>query len=486
MNFPLLSVFLTLLIASALISMIGCGGSSGGGGGDRISIQGYVSESRGGPALSGSKVYLDDDSDSDTTESDGYYTVSLEEGTFYDLLADKTGYAQSKIQQLWVMKSDDIPDYPNLNMVQMKAFNPDWEVEAPTISVSGVERGETVSGTVNLDIEVEGANPILLIQVRAGDLQGDPLDFVSDSDTMSYSWDTTTTCPGDNFVLITAYDVNYNCTQYFIPVVVATGNETAPSSQIEGIYAYSMTFERDLEVFAKERTAKFKKLNSNSNPYIVQAPNGSKVDLSKAPQNASVIVYVEWTPDDTATGYRIYRATSSTQDPVLVGEVPGGDTYWYYDYSADLKIGKKYYYYVSAYNTGGEGPLTETDPFTVLGRFVVNLKSPSDGSTGVSTTPTFKWEINDTIGDTQRYIPYAMGQNDEGLYWYAQVSDTTSVDYSDGIHSYPLMNATVYEWDMYYCYALGSLDSDDYYRAVSYANPNQMSTNGAFTFTTEE
>ena len=71
-------------------------------------------------------------------------------------------------------------------------------------------------------------------------------------------------------------------------------------------------------------------------------------------KNKSYGMYISWEDVPKASGYYIYRKSSSDGTYELIDEVEGGDTTEYKDKSIAFKNGKNYYYTVCAYITKGQ------------------------------------------------------------------------------------------------------------------------------------
>lgn len=483
-----------LLCVTFALAAVSCGGGGGGGGGssssDNASIEGYVTKSNGGPAVEGSSIQASSRNttspraSSTTTDNYGAYSLSLSAGS-YDIVASKSGYAQSKIQDFDVSAGES---YSGVNLIQMPIFNPDRVAEAPTISVTGLSDGDIVSAEdgIQAEISVSGSNPIHLIEARIGNRTSVADGAAYDSNTLSFSYGGpgSSLPPGETYLYVTAYDVNHNRSEVTIDFTsISSGNSDLDSPF--PAYAYALTFSRDLGWFIKERTRFFEENKLAGDPYILKLPGGHSVDLRVTPSNATIINYVTWTAVDGAEGYRIYRSENSGAYELIGDSVVGSFT-CFYDTDPELSTNQTYQYKIAAFDSNGEGDSDSTPKVKVLNRFVVNLSSPADEATDVSTTPTFSWDVVSSAGVTQEYQIGVLGYNDEyedstDFVWNATVNDDTSasgatLDYN-----------TVYRWDLYYCVGKGSYNEDiQDYLAFSYASPGGNSTTGSYTFTTEK
>jgi len=481
--------FTAILLVLTFLILSGCGGETsredggGGGGGEPGTVSGYVSQSNGGPALSGSTVTStarDGSRDTATTDENGYYILNVTSGKV-DVEANKSGYAASKAQEVILSGQSG----KTVNLIQKPLFNNSWSVTAPTISVSGVSADETVSGIVRITVTVTADNPVKDISVFVGNYASAPSFWKEDSNTYSFDWDVNETPgnPNSSYLHFVAYDINFNRTQMTMPVKISQGSGSAPSTGPLLVVNYFLTFGLDVGEFSTRRAERFKQLKIKKNPYLVEYAPGKKFDLRSIPQNTSIFGIVEWEGVSDAGGYSIYRRTSSETVFRLVGDVPATGDFFetFYDLDPTLTPGQTYQYSVSAYNINGEGPNTDsTAEVTILEAFHVNLISPSDNETNVSTSPTFTWSPSKIVGESQLYSLGVLGVNDDQFSFEDDLTDVTS---STGAS---LTNNKVYEWDLYLCVAVGSYDYlIDNYLAQSYPNPVSTSTNGSFIFTTE-
>ena len=481
-NFKLLTAIIMISVAVLLLS--GCGGgetSRDDGGGDVSgTINGYVTQSNGGPALSGTVLTTtakNGEKATATTDGNGYYSMSLSSGTF-DVTASRSGYAESKAQDVIF----DSQTGKRLNLIQMPVFNNDWAVSAPTISVSGVSANSTVSGTVNVSINATGANAIKNIYVRIGNKANDPDFSTTDGNSLSFSWNVSDMPgnPNSTYLYIVSYDVNHNRSEMTIPLTISQGSGNPPVVGPVYVLASSLTFAEDAQEMGIKRAEMYKKLKINKDPYLIEYGKGRSFDTRVAPPNATIVGIVEWEPVSGAKGYSIYRKESSGTVFQLVGDITGGDYSYFYDFDAQLTPGTTYQYSVSAFNENGEGPNVDSEEITVLEKFEVQLVSPYDKQHNVSTSPTFSWTASQSIGEVQQYYVGALGINDDYFAFEQQVENTTSVSGAS------LENNKLYEWDIYY--ALAAADYDSYfgfYRAQSFPNLSRTSSNGSFTFTTQ-
>ncbi|MHC9544873.1 MAG: S8 family serine peptidase [Vulcanimicrobiota bacterium] len=442
--------------------------------GTAVNVSGYVIESAGGPAVPGSVLTISGQSRAIWTDAAGSFTLSIKEGA-YDITAEKEGFAESRWQNLTV----DENGADRLWIHQPRVFCSDWKAEAPLIKISGIESGAKLSGTIDISVTVTGSNPVSMIKLNLGNFQQEPLKSVDNSDTLSFSWDTSELPDGLTYIQVTAVDINYNNTRLKVPVIL---ENKAVDESLPGVatiinnycYTYAACYDHDLR--------------SGQVMYRNALP-------ARAPADTTISSSLSWTAVEGARGYRIYRAQNSLDAPVLIDEVLGNESVRYRDFDPTLASGQTLYYYISAFNNAGEGEKTAVQPLTVLDRFTVRLKSPCDAAAAVSAKkPVFEWEISGPVGDVQKYHLVLMGYNDaKGEFtWETDIENATTASFSED-----LLPAEVYHWDIIDAYAGKDYVSDGVYRSMSlpglikidpYSDETAFVTsseNGEFTFTTD-
>ena len=468
----LLKISILIMALMIFACLAGCGKSDDET--NKTEVSGYVMESKGGPAVTGTVLTVKSKDVNTQTDSNGQYSLNLEKGT-YDIVVDKDGYAQFKYQDLQVGDAD----ITKLVMYQPKIFCSDWEATAPTITVKGITSGQKLSGKVDVEVKVTASHPVSAINFRFGNTLQTPVETKLEGDTLSFTWDTTTLPDGENFVHISTYDINYNHTMMKIPVNLVNNiqGESLPS-KVTGVdprcYTYAQFYEYDLS--REQALGKAKK-------------------TVKAPANTTITVSLGWDKVEDALGYKVYRAESSDETPELVCVVYGVDNYRFIDNDPEIEIGKTYYYYVSSFNRAGETEKTAGPGVTVLDRFTVNLKTPVNNAGGVTTqTPKFEWEINKAVGDEQVYRIVLLAFNDgkDNFTWDYEVKNTTSVTFNG-----ELAPAAVYQWDVLNAHAgKDYIQEANTYRSISFPTKLKIdpyvgfpgfvtsSENGSFLFTT--
>src|SRR5207247_4510549 len=114
------------------------------------SVGGCVTDSRAGAAVAGATITASPGGKgtTTTTDSQGAYSLSLLPGT-YDITATKSGMAASKFQSVVVGGMAARAD-----LIMRSVFDPTKPIVAPTIAVSGLTPGQTVTGTISFTATV--------------------------------------------------------------------------------------------------------------------------------------------------------------------------------------------------------------------------------------------------------------------------------------------------------------------------------------------
>ncbi len=422
----------------------------------KAAIAGYVINSGAGEAVADTTIYVYDAGTGDlvstvASDVDGSYLVKVPEGT-YDLKLQKEGYAGSQVLNVRTKDNYTTP----LNIIQRKAFNPEWPTTPPNVSLEGVADGEVfdaANGFIPYRIASTPADNLdtTLIYAALGKTPGSG--FVTglrdlfqnvDDTGMRYLDPLDYAAFGDTTFQVVVYDNNGNRTQLIRYITVAAnfpgGNELV-----------SPELRRVLSVT----------LGKNVGFY--------RIDPQTAPTGGNLFVYVIWEPkfdysdfpNDAPAGYRIYRSFDG-ENYAPIATVNIGTTL-FIDSSPDLEIGKTVYYKVSAFVGDDESEPSNALSATPLDIFSVNLLSPADYETNVPTTPTFSWEMSD-VGN-YRYVGIAVWDTLTGQsailasgaqpFLVNRTSYTWNEDGAfDGSNWYELQSGRSYEWEAYEAYAV--------------------------------
>ncbi len=407
-------------------------------------VSGVVTDSRGGSAVDGANVTAA--SASAITNAQGQYALSLNSGT-YDILAAKPGMAASKLQSVVVQAGQTT----TANLIMRTVFDSTRPVSAPTISVSGLSQGQTVTGTVSFTINVTASNPVRRIDLRASNMDAFSRFPIEDSSAATVTLNSTFLANGPSFVDIIAYDLNQNAAELIIGFTVNNGVAGGPPATPTGLTLTAVTTGQSLSLFRTQRAELFSKLGVRENPNTLTVPGRAPINLLTAPANATLFVEAAWNAVAGAVGYKVYRSFSAAGPFVQVAQM---NSTLYDDADPSLTPGVTVHYRVSAFNAGGESPQTAAVAVTPLAAFNLNVASPTNNATGVLTTPTFTWTPTALVGAERRYDIFVLGLNDPGLAWFTSgfsIVNSTSIAYGTGgtVSVFPLQRAKVYQWDIY-------------------------------------
>ena len=498
-------------LPAAVVALIGASACTGGGGAVGISpscaptpimgISGCVSNTRGGPAVVGATITAAGTFKvAATTDAQGAYALSLNPGT-YDIVASKPGMAASKFQGVVVQAGQTTA----ANLIMRTVFDPTKLVAAPTISVSGLISGETVTGSRTLSVSVAAGNPVREIDMRTSNMNTGPQFSTPDSSTTTFTFNSALLANGPAFVDIIAYDFNYNIAEVVINFIVSNAPSGAPPSTPTGLTLVAVTTGQSLSLFTAQRASTFSQLGIPQDPTLLVV-DGQSINLLAAPPDSTLFVQASWNAVAGVT-YKIYRSFSAAGPFVVVAQrnTTAAPQQVYADADPSLAPGLPVYYQVSAVNSGGESAPTAAVSVTPLPAFNLNLTSPANNTTGVSftpTPPTFTWTPTALVGDHQSYDIYVWGLNDSTFSWRTTgldpslpgvIVDTTTISYGSIGTSTPLQAGKVYQWDIYAAQAQ-TVYIQNVSRAVAVANQSSNSTtvfnlptgslNGPFKLTT--
>lgn len=444
-------------------------------------ISAYVSEYQGGEALAGATVTYGDQTE--VTDENGYFFMLIEDGTESALTVTKEDYATTVVQNFTVVNGEaqlfEIPVRP--------LFNPTQPKTPPTLTVTGLEDGATVSGDLTITVNMTSdAAPFALYSYISTLARTPRTNVAYDRDTTTFTVDTTNYQNGPNYLRILAYDYNGNGTILFVPFVIDNVvDDIELPGPIEMHAIESFTFGIKVGYYSKQRDYLCEKAPSSMR--LLARPNGAPIDLNTVPADTTFYTTIMWTPAANANGYSLYRSFDGNNYTWIGNMV----TTTYSDYSPLLTPGQKVWYKIEPYNSFGKGEAAIRSIET-LPSYKIFLKTPQNKSNNVSLTPTFTWEIQAT----------GTFPADTDFYHIVTVYDATNYQILEALaganyYVYPgqLSPGYVYSWDIYasnaelylpdpvgYSYACSFGGGYDYWNDLEYGQPG--SVNGEFYFTT--
>ena len=185
---------------------------------------------------------------------------------------------------------------------------------------------------------------------------------------------------------------------------------------------------------------------------------GQEADIPQTPllhPQASAIpqqnaIRIEWDPntEENLAGYRIYRSTSAKEEDFQTIAAASEQDSYYED--ADVSIGIKYYYRISAFDDmENESDKSDAVDYTLLEKPA--LIEPADQAVINTTTPTFEWL---DVSGASSYVIHVYSRavdvntwqetwNSEKIYPYQNLCKT----YNDDNRALkPLKSGMTYKW----------------------------------------
>ncbi len=358
------------------------------------------------------------------TDAQGRYELVVPKGR-YVVEASKDGFAGSRVEGV------DVTSTVRMDLIQKPAFNKEWSVTPPDVSLWIEDLHDPAAGAytgpIDFRVDVAGDNDIQLIYAAlgktpgagwttgtrlvysntytTGDAQLDPAAFGAEG------WTT---------FEVVVYDQNDNRTHHIRPLYIEP-QEGAALRPAPAMTALAVTVSKQLAFYGGAMTI---------------ATGRGEVEIQAAPSGANLYVELRWgaAPDDGTvggagiSGYRIYRRLQGEADYRPLATVAAGDAvfdegvlqyYLFRDSSPQLRAGLTAHYQVRAY-VGEEESAAVDASCTPLGTWDVRLLGPGEGEVGVSTTPTFTWEPTRLVGNDQVYTVWIW---DLALGYWAYLSD---------------------------------------------------------------
>src|SRR5437867_2064643 len=274
------------------------------------SVVGCVTDSRGGSAVAGATITASPagtttTTGTTTTDSQGRYTLSLSPGT-YDVTASMPGKAASKFQSVIVQSGQTTA----ANLIMPNVFDPaNPNVSAPTISVTGLNPGQDVVGTISFTVSVTAvSNPVRRIDLRTSNMNALPQASVADMESATFTLNSTLLANGAAFVDIITYDLNQNVAELVVGFKVNNAvSGSAPATP--GVFLVAVTTGQSLGLFSAQRAQRFSALRLTQDPNLIKV-NGRSLNLLTAPSNSTLFVQVQWS-NVGAVGYKVFRSFSA-------------------------------------------------------------------------------------------------------------------------------------------------------------------------------
>ena len=384
-----------------------------------------VTEGRGGPSLTDYSYVMEDE----------------------DLIVTKEGYTFARIQSYNKEYSYEVP-------LRKTNANPDWD-NPPKLIFTGLTAGETYTGNLDFDIEVDvGNDDALVYYVYLGGEQRYPYwDFGVDTPTGEISIDTTSFPAEETYIRVLAYTTSENCVLTIIPIVINNeATHTELPGEIPSVNAIAYTLSENAFMYGD-----------------IITPEGDTIRSEDLPADITLYNRITWTDAPNASGYRVYRSFNDEENYRLIGLVDSLKRYD--DYSPELEVGKVTYYKIVPYNSYGENTEAAVvrKVISVPGPEVV-LLTPDNNAKNVALDTKYTWEINYKDGEKFADFVEIKGEVEEGdyeiidtrfIFWIWDLTTTNiyfnsaarNVPYAEGIFEYTLRAPVlkpgmIYSWDV--------------------------------------
>jgi hypothetical protein len=457
--------------------------------GQRGNLSDTVVESLGGSAVSNASVSINGTGKTALTDDTGFFSIkNIPIGT-YDVIISKNGNAGSKLQAVEILDGFTT----KVELVDTAYDFSSSLTTPPTISISGMVKGGSYSGTLSITVNVDAGSCSVLgnsshssIYLKTG-YTGIKEDGYSNNNSLIYNLDTSKYPSGPINIKVVSYDINNNRSELNIPVNISGSSGSVPS--VKPDYRYydieADTYGSSLEIYKQTKKSfnflpdnRLNKLNSST---LMNAPNNSTIMVK-----FWLYVYDSY----NTKGITILRSTSQNGSYVEVGktnytisQVYNYSTYYFYflaDYSSDLTPGNTYWYKIAYYNSSGTGTFSDPVSVLILPNYNLDLVSPSNNSVITSNSTSLTW-VTSSIAGADRYD-------------WVQVRDILSntIVYETPSDS-PLVNSTRYTlsslaynkqyiWDV--TQSTFQYKNSNYVYSVSLPSSGGNSSNGAFSFST--
>jgi hypothetical protein len=438
-----------------------------------FSLQGRVVDSIGGAGVGDAPVVLEGSVYTAQTDPDGFFSFTNILTGVYDIIVSGNNRAGARLAQVHVNNSD-----ADVVIVQPKYGWLQTATTPPVILVKGIEHGKEYNGLIPINVIVRpGSCPVQAtefhksIYLKIGTTAMSYFEVAnSDTEILSYVWNTSLLPAGTAIVKVVAYDTNNNRSELDTPVTISPGPGQVPGlAPVEDFYyIVANTYGRSMEI---------------TRAY----PVFPVTELKSFPSNRAIpdsTMIVEFNVAKYYNGVTVYKSPALDGAYSLLGQTSFTESgeYKCIDYSPDLVPGTVYYK-LAYFNRYGSGPQTGPIPVRILPTYSLDLVSPANNSNVTDTTPTITWTC----------VPFLDAQRTDWII-ASNVLDATIVAYSFVMDQMEfvlpdLAYNNTYEWDIRSFYQY--VNSQKTANVLSRSFPRgrgayDFSSNGAFYFTVVE
>ena len=185
-------------------------------------ITGRITDGRSGsPAKLATVTLVKDGTGLYNTVADpeGWYSLPVKAGEEVELIAAKEGFAGSRFQGVVVPAGESF----RADMIMQNPEVPGGSVTPPSLTVAGVNSGQTISGTKRISVQLKGEHEPRVLYIDIGsESNRHPYGFASNP--FSIPLNTRGYPDGPSFIYIAAYDQNQNLVTTRIPVIIKNGS----------------------------------------------------------------------------------------------------------------------------------------------------------------------------------------------------------------------------------------------------------------------
>jgi hypothetical protein len=408
-----------------------------------------------------------------------------------DLVASKDGLAGTRFQGITVAEGETF--IANLIMQEWKI--PGGSVFPPSVTITDISPGAVLSGTVFVDVELEGEFAARDVYISIG-MEYSYHNVIREEPPHWYTLDTRLYPDGELYLYVIGYDQNNNCVITRIPVTIENhGDSGSMLTMTKPVHAMAMTAGDDMYLDALDKLGD--SIMFREKRFVSRLQE--HLSISAAEERSACLVELRWEPEFSTEsgfkGYNVYRS-SNPDGPwrwlgtALLDEYYE-EYYYYIDATPQVTPGVPSHYKVVPVNANGvEGTGVTVGPVIPLGRFEVNLVAPEHNARDVALNPTLSWRHNGLDAEIFTYWLYLgdlSGDREAEIYLeMTDKSETVSVQYDSSWEDYfPLENSGKYQWDIFYTEAITIYDENIMAVSVGVKSNAAGSYNGAFVFTTE-